>query len=207
MVNSRIFSDNGRNIRIDQDFGHARFNVTSTKDIYPVLHYLKWHPEVIKDTFELRKVREKIEVDGEEIEVDPTYLERFEGEEFEIYKPEKDSEHNYAILNNTIKRPMYDILREFALFLHAKKRKLGNIVPRETKIKEVNPYEFNWRDAQERCYYANDSVSTTSAGHKKEKPFAMYIYINRDSEASHDFYLDYLDNLPEANLEKLLTLK
>ncbi|MBD3247446.1 hypothetical protein GF378_02390, partial [Candidatus Pacearchaeota archaeon] len=71
MADSRIFSDNGRHIRIDQDFGHARFNVTSPKDIYPVIHYLKWHPEVIKDSFELKKVRETIEVDGEKIDVDP----------------------------------------------------------------------------------------------------------------------------------------
>lgn len=203
---SKIFVDNGRKIKVDQDFGSARFNVRFPNDIYSVLHYIKWHPEVIKDNFQLNHIKEEIQIDDELVDVTPTDIKPENGQLVEVYCPKENIENNYVLLNQDIPRPMYDILREFAVFLGFKKEEFGKVVPRETKIKQVDPYEFDWKDAMDRCYNVKDAISSTSCGSLNGNPKSMCLYIGENSKASHDFYLDYLDNLPEADLERLVKI-
>lgn len=222
MPERKVFKDRIGSVRLEQDVGKATFFALKSRDIYPILHYLKSHPEILRnDRFYVKK-GDIIELDGEEMQVEPLKIEPSEGEILEIYKPTPRLEYNFILLNQDMQHKMTYVVREFATFLYLKRNHIHDNEPRETLIRQFNPNTFDYKDAHSRSCptpYNNikgaySQVSTKIAPGKHYA--AVFFFANKDSSAANDCYLDFLQKgdveeldpskkkVQKADLEKLL---
>jgi hypothetical protein len=187
MPDIRVFEDNGRAIRVVQDHGRADFFVTGPEDIWTVLHYVKWHPEVRRDTFKMHRVTEIDEEDAT----------------FQKYVPKEDASHNYIVLAEGRQHPLFDILREYSLFVDMKEEKFGGLIPRDTVIKQTDRELFDW-DYARRLH--QDAPGRSQAFYSLIPQNRIHIFAGKDTSEEHQRHLLYLDSLPDANIERLVTL-
>jgi hypothetical protein len=198
----RVFEDKGRKIKVEQSNGELRFNVLFPADIYACLHYMKAHPDSARNRITCARITEEIEDNGSIKTVIPVTINE---KPYEVYTPNLLAGNNFIILNSALKHNFSDILREYAVFLDMKKSVAG-IEKRTAVIKRTDPYSFNWQDAVERCYKSDRAYATASIRKAPQGYAAVYMFIEPDSEAAHDLYIDYLKTLPEPNLEKLIVM-
>ena len=187
MPDIRVFEDAGRVIRVVQDHGRADFFVTGPQDISAVLHYVKWHPEVRRDTFKMHRTKEIDRKDAT----------------FQRYAPTENASHNYIVLAEGRQHPLFDILREYSLFVDMKEEKFSGLILRDTVIKQTDRELFDWNYSRR---LHQDTPGRSQAFYSLIPQNRIYIFAGKDTSEEHRRHLLYLDSLQDADLERLITL-
>lgn len=189
-----LFEDSGRTIGVRHYNEHMEFLVGSPLDLKSALHYLKAHPDVIG-----RKIVVKRHANDSEI-VQP------ENEDHvEIYDPHPEPPYNIIVLHDDMKSPMEDIVKLFALLVKDKQEAFGKVIPRETLVKK-SVYGLEWQAILSEFYTSERALSMTSLRSNKDGTYsAMFLFAEQDTPAWKQ-YSSILEALPDADLERLITL-